>query len=594
MNPLLLRKLLATPVLVGLFFVCFVVAAGSLLFLPGPRHPLLVFAVAGMAVSGSTAIKGLMLRGRDTEQALQEGERYIEAVAELSQDIHAIIDTRTRSFLYMNSAVETVLGYPQENFLKGGLDYFNALVHPEDLPSLRKQYEQLLAPLSRPLGPSEVEHVQEQIFRIRNNHGDYRWFKSRRTAFVRFHDGHPAEFLAVVQDITEQRSYEAALVEAKKTESMGALARGTVHDLNNTLMGIQGFAEIARGAGQDSEALRSNLDNVQSGIQRASSLCRQMLAYTGQGRIQIAPRQLNDAVRESLPAIESLIPAGGHLVLELASDAPLVNVDLNQARYALLNLVYNSAEAVGNLGGEISIRTRRVRLDGNLPTAPGLAGEFVCLEVRDTGPGTPPEVHERLYDPLFTSLCPGHGLGLSAVQGIIREHQGAIHAVSRLGEGDSTSLYFPLAEKNPTIDEGDEGTPVAGGAGVILLVDDEPTIRAILRQGLEAAGFKVMEAVDGVEGLGSFVRHRSSISAVLLDLTMPRMGGDEVFSEIHKLAPDMPVVLMSGYSEQEATSAMSSKGLAGFLPKPCSIKDALTVLGKAMGDPGARADSGRG
>jgi CheY-like chemotaxis protein len=189
---------------------------------------------------------------------------------------------------------------------------------------------------------------------------------------------------------------------------------------------------------------------------------------------------------------------------------------------------------------------------------------------------------EQIFDPLFPAKWPGRGLGLSAVQGILREHQGGVHCASSPEYGETTTLYFPLGERVPALDAGDEGTPVAGVSGVILLVDNEPTIRAILRQGMEAAGFKVLEAGDGVEGFNAFVRHRSSISLVLLDLTMPRMGGDEVFQEIHKLAPEMPVVLMSGYSEQEATSALASRGLAGFLAKPCSVKDALAVINRAL------------
>jgi CheY-like chemotaxis protein len=204
--------------------------------------------------------------------------------------------------------------------------------------------------------------------------------------------------------------------------------------------------------------------------------------------------------------------------------------------------------------------------------------------VRDTGPGKPPEIMDKIYDPLFAGKWPGHGLGLSAVAGIMREHRGAVHATSVPGSGDTTQLYFPLAGKVPEIDPGDEGTPTLGLPGVILLVDDDPTIRVILRQGLEIAGYRVIEAGDGVEGFGAFVRHRSTISLVLLDLTMPRMGGEEVFQEIHNLAPETPVVLMSGYSEREATSVLASKGLAGFLAKPCSIKDALGVVRKALGE----------
>ena len=165
----------------------------------------------------------------------------------------------------------------------------------------------------------------------------------------------------------------------------------------------------------------------------------------------------------------------------------------------------------------------------------------------------------------------------------MREHQGAVQTAARPGGGEVATLYFPLALKVPELDPADEGTPVTGLSGVILLVDDEPTVRAILRQGLEQAGFKVLEAADGVDGVAAFVRHRSAISLVLLDLTMPRMGGDLVFREIRKLAPALPVVLMSGYSEQEATSALASQGLAGFLPKPCSIRDALEVVRRALG-----------
>ena len=151
------------------------------------------------------------------------------------------------------------------------------------------------------------------------------------------------------------------------------------------------------------------------------------------------------------------------------------------------------------------------------------------------------------------------------------------------GKGSTFRLAFPVAEKAPDLDEGDEGTPVSGMNGVVLLVDDEPSIRATLKQGLELGGYKVIEASDGVEGFGAFVRHRSSIGLVMLDLTMPRMGGDEVFEEIHKVAPEVPVILMSGYSQQEALENLRGRGLAGFLSKPCTMKEALGAVRKALG-----------
>ena len=566
-----LKRLFSTATMLGLFTLAFLGTAGALLFLPGPRSPLPGIGVAAMAVLGLLAIKGVMTRARDTELALEEGERYIETVADLSQDIHAIIEARSRSFLYLNPAVSNLLGYSQEEFIKGGLVFFTSLVHPEDLPILRRQYERLLAPVP----VSGREKVQEQTFRLRDHRGAYRWFKNRMIVFVRRPSGKPAEFLAVIHDVTEQRSHEAALLQARKQDSMGALARGILHDLNNTLMGIQGFAEIALDGPGDPAQVRRNLEHIQSGMARASSLCRQMVTYTGSGRLQIAPRQLNDAIRESMAAIEGMVPQGGQLELDLEEGLPRVNVDLNQLHYALLNLVYNAAEAIRVPGGGISISTRA-------RPAQGPDGAQVWLEVRDTGPGTAPEIAGQVYDPLFPANHPGHGLGLSAVQGIMREHSGGVQFLPVPGRGDTTRLTFPLAAVAPELEPEEGDALEAGQTGVILLVDDEPAVRAVLRQGLERAGFQVLEAGDGVEGLGAFTRHRAAISLVLMDLTMPRMGGEEVFAEIHRLAPEVPVVLMSGYGEHEATSALAHHGLAGFLSKPCSIRDALAAVRKAL------------
>ena len=525
-----LKRLFSTVPLTTLFGLLFLGTAGAMLLLPGPRSPLPGLGLAAMALVGMLAIRGLVLHAREIELALEEGERYIEVVADLSQDIHAIIGARERHFLYLNPAVADLLGYPQQAFLDGGLVFFSSLVHPEDLPALQVLYEKLLAPLEQPLGPGQREETHEQTFRIRDHRGIYRWFKSRMSVFLRTQSGQPSELLAVIHDVTEERSYEAALLQAQKHESLAVLARGTLHDLNNTLMGIQGFTEIALEGPGDPAVVRRYLENIQTSVNRASVLCKQMVAYTGSSRPQIAPHRLNDAVRESLPAIESMVPQGGHLELDLEEDLPPVPMDLNQVRYALLNLVYNAADAIRIPGGEICIRTRVKQM--TQAAAPGLEGPHVCLEVRDSGPGRPQEIMDRIYDPLFTAKWPGNGLGLSAVAGIMREHRGAVLAVSVLGQGDTAQLFFPMAGKAPDLDPGEEATPAGSVSGVILLVDDEPTVRAILRQGLEIAGFRVLEASDGVEGVSAFIRHRPTISLVMLDLTMPRMGGEEAFEEI--------------------------------------------------------------
>jgi len=575
------RKLSLISVLLSLFFFLFVMAATGMLLGRVALNPLVVVGVVGMGMVGVYTMKKLLVRARDAELALGEGERYIEGVAELSQDIHAIIDPGARAFLYLNPAVENLLGYSLDACFKGGMAFFDSLVHPEDLPILVRQDETFLKPLAWPLAPGDAEAVQEQVFRMRNHHGEYRWCKARRMVFTRHGDGSPGEVLAVLQDISLERASEAALVQAQKLESLGVMTRGSLHDLSNTLMAIQGFSDMARAAAPASDALTGHLKGLELGIQRASALSRQMLGLTGQGRIHIAPHPLNQVVKESLPAIENLMPQGGTLLLELDSEMPPASLDLGQIGSALLMLAFNAAEAIRIQAGEVIIRTRVATLDGTSPA--GLTGPYACLEVTDTGAPRTPEFLRNLHDPLFSSLFPGQGLGLSAVQGMMQEHQGGMEAVNLPEGGCATRLYFPLAEAMPAIDEGDEGTPVVGAAGVVLVVDDEPSIRSILRLGLEAEGFKVLEAVDGVDGLAAFMRHRSSISLILLDWTMPRMGGAEVLAEIRKVAADLPVVLMSGYSQEEATAAFAEEDLSGFLSKPCSVRDAVAAVQGALG-----------
>jgi PAS domain S-box-containing protein len=584
-NPMF-RRLFSPTVILGLFIADLLLVVWLLVFVQESSHTLLACAAGFMGVLGLMLFDRLRLQTREVSQALEHGEDYIEQVAELSQDVHAIIDVDTQTYVYMNQAVEKLLGFTPAEFIQGGMVFFQDLVHPDDKLLVARQWERLMERGAAPPPSRNLEVAQEEIYRIRNKWDEYRWFRSRRVVFSRHPDGRPWEILVVVHDITEQRSYEAALVHAHEFESLGLLARRLAHDLNNILMGIQGYADLgleAKDLGQSLELFK----NIEAGTERASKLCRQMLAYAGRGRVQITRHQLNDSIREGLPLVESLMPENMHLALELESDLPRVNADPNQVRYAMLNLVVNAMEAMGNQEGEITITTAMKHLDGsNSSLPPALLGDYVCLEVRDTGAGMSEETLSGIFDPFFSSKHPGRGLGMLTVQGIAREHQGALEADSAPGQGSTFRIYFPTAEKDPEMaDDGDEGTPIIGGPGLILLVDDEPTIRSILRQGLEGAGYKVIEAVDGVDGFGAFVRHRSSIRLVLLDLTMPRMGGDEVFAEIQKVAPEVPVVLMSGYSQQEATATLQGQGLAGFLPKPCSVREALSIVRRVLGQP---------
>jgi signal transduction histidine kinase/CheY-like chemotaxis protein len=430
---------------------------------------------------------------------------------------------------------------------------------------------------------SPDESVSEETYRICNKWGDYISVRSRGIALRNDAEGRPLEILVVTRDLNEQKSYESALIQAKELESLGVLSRGVIHDLNNILMGIQGNAELASDNLLDPSALHSALREMTHGTVRASQLCRQLLSYSGHGRVQLTQLQLNDQIRDALSQLKDLAPDTARLQVELEDDLPMVQADSIQIKYALLNMMANALDSLGDLGGDITISTSLKHLGIAQGYAPGgLDGDFVCLEVKDTGQGMSEETLHSIFTPTYEGRFPDRGLGMLLIQWIAREHKGAVDLRSSSGEGSVVRLFFPLTQREGSGDLSDVGSPVSSGQGVILVVEDEPTIRMVLRKGLEQVGYQVIESVDGVDGFGAFVRHRSVISAVLLDLTMPRMNGDQVFEEIHKLAPEVPVILMSGYSQKEATSAIAGKGLAGFLSKPCSVKEVQSIVSRVI------------
>jgi two-component system, cell cycle sensor histidine kinase and response regulator CckA len=585
-----IRTIASPAAVLGLFILNFLFLAWVLLARNLEIGSLLFTGVIVQAMLGMLLYNRSAARIREYDHSLDHSERYIQDVAELSMDVQSIIEAKTQKYLYMNPAVTKVLGYKPEEFVEGGLEFFYNHLHPEDLPHVKRDMERMLDHGFGSPGPNREEFIQEEIYRVKTKWDEYRWFRSRRMVFTRNLDDSPKDILSVARDITEQRGFEIALVQAQEFESLGNLARRLAHDLNNILMGIQGYSELGVENREDTRRMEESLLKIRESVGRATDICRQMLAFAGRGRVQITRFQLNESLREGLPLVENLLPENIQLVLDLESDLPKVSADPNQVRYALLNLVVNAMETIGAREGDITIRTylRQFTGEGD-PEHRGLLGDFVCLEVRDSGPGMSEETLNGISDPFFRIKHPGRGLGLLTVKGIASEHHGLLQTESEPGKGTICRFYMPAATRDALVDEKPEAPPITVEAGVVLVVDDEPTIRAILSQGLGNAGYKVIEAIDGVDGFGAFVRHRSSISVVLLDLTMPRMNGDEVFEEIHKLAPEIPVILMSGYSQSEATAALAGKGLAAFLSKPCSIKETLAVVRKAMGQtaPGA-------
>lgn len=397
--------------------------------------------------------------------------------------------------------------------------------------------------------------------------------------------------VATVQDVTAQRfatqerlAFERRLQETQKLESLGVLAGGIAHDFNNLLTGILGNASIARLELPPGHApVRSALDNLEHAAMRAADLCKQMLAYAGKGRFVVQPLSLSRLVKETAELLEVSISKKATLQLRLAEGLPAFQGDATQIRQVLMNLVINASEAIGDRAGVISITTSFLHATKEYLAAMSYAeqvseGNYVVLEISDTGGGMDKATLERIFDPFFTTKFTGRGLGLAAVLGIVRGHKGAIHVYSELGRGTAFKILFPALDQlatppDPIMRAGAEHPE----SGTILVVDDEEAVRAVAARILRNSGFRVIEAPDGEKAVQIVRSGSENFSAVLLDLTMPRMDGEEAFRLMRDAKPDLKIVVMSGFTEQDTTERFMGRGLAGFVAKPFTAE---ALLGK--------------
>ncbi len=390
----------------------------------------------------------------------------------------------------------------------------------------------------------------------------------------------PAEgLIALALDVTERRRVEAQRMEerlerAQKLEMLGLMAGGIAHDFNNLLTVILGNASLALMRMADGHPARVPVERVQGSAQTAADLTRQLLAYSGKGRFVIEPTNLSAVVREMGMLFRVSVSRKATLSFQLAENLPDCEADGTQLRQILINLITNASDALRDQPGNITLATglvhadreylSRAWLDEDLP-----AGPYVWLEVSDTGVGMDAETQNHMFDPFFTTKSRGHGLGLSATLGIVRGHRGAIRVYSEPGRGTTIKILFPAsAGARRALEALPAPPPPSAGLGGVLVVDDEEQIRTFAADALTAAGYRVYIACDGVEAIERLHLHVRDVDAVLLDMTMPRLGGEEAFRELRKIKPGVQVLLSSGYNEQDATSRFAGRGLAGFLQKP--------------------------
>ena len=395
--------------------------------------------------------------------------------------------------------------------------------------------------------------------------------------------------VALIRDITERSRAEENLRRSQKLESLGVLAGGIAHDFNNLLTAILGNLNLAQlHVPADSQAAPL-LNRVETTVLRAAELAHQMLAYSGRGAFTVALLDLNQVVGEMADLLAVSISKKATLNLDQAQDLLPILADGAQLQQVVMNLVTNASEALGDKDGAITLRTGTETLDraflaAHCPAQGLEPGRYVTLVVTDTGCGMDGATLGRIFDPFFTTKSTGRGLGLSAMLGILRGHGAGISIESRPGLGSSFRIFFPAADPQESlaVAQAPEAAPPRALRGTILVVDDEPVVRATAMGIVKTLGLRVLGAADGVEALDVYRRHREEITLVFMDITMPRMDGNEAFLAIRDLDPQLPVILCSGFTVQEAVQAPAGTRPADFLQKPYRIADLKRTLQRAL------------
>ncbi|MBI4027395.1 MAG: PAS domain S-box protein [Verrucomicrobia bacterium] len=505
------------------------------------------------------------------EDALRESECRYRHLFEESKDPF-YITTREGRFVDVNQAWLDLTGYTREEV--AGLKVQDVYAKPEDRKKFQAEIE-----LKGSLRDYETRHRKKDGSEIvcLNNAG------ARRDR-----DGNIVGYQGIIHDVTERRRMEQAMLHAQKLESLGVLAGGIAHDFNNLLAVVLGNIDLAlHDLASDSPA-REHLKQIEVASHRGAELCKQMLAYSGKGRFLIQPVDLNHLVHEITHLLEVSISKKVVLRFNLAPALPAVEADATQVRQVVMNLVVNASDAIGDKSGAITLSTGLTHADRSQLAQMHLAsdlpeGEYVYVEVVDTGCGMDAATKAKIFDPFFTTKFSGRGLGLAAVLGIVRGHRGAIWIESEPGRGSAFRFLLPCLSRASRVRP--KPAPPSEewhGSGTVLVADDEESFRGLIAQMAGRLGFKVMLAADGKEAVDLFCDHAGDISLVLLDLTMPRVSGEEAFREIQLVRPGAKVLLMSGYSEEDASGRFAGKGLAGFIQKPFTLDDLRRKIQSAL------------
>jgi len=524
----------------------------------------------GNPVKALGTVQDITERKRAEEEVRHWKERYdmlTKASGQLIFDWDLVTGQRT-----YGGDTELLTGCRPES-LGTTIEEWIARIHPEDQP----YYEREMDRRAKSKEKVEVE------YRLRRNDNTYITVKGIGYPMLDA-NGSVTRVLGSVTDISSQRALEVQLRRSQKMEAFGKLAGGVAHDFNNLLTVITGYNEVVMSELAPDDPKREYIEEIARAANRASALTSQLLAFSRQQKLQLRVVNLNEVLRETSKMLARLIGEDIEMRMEEEEDLGNAKADVGQIEQVLMNLAVNARDAMPG-GGTMTMSTRNAVIQGENRPANLPPGDYVVMEVGDTGMGMSPEVQARIFEPFFTTKAPGQGtgLGLATCYGIVKQSGGEIAVQSRLGAGTTFQIYLPRVYEDLNsydIPLGPEELPT--GHQTILVVEDELPVRAIMRSVLQRLKYTVLEAANGAEAMRMLLRPGGErVELLMTDMVMPEMGGKELARRTRAAFPEMPIIFTSGYPAASNEEMMAG---ACFLQKPFSPKDLAEAVREALGN----------